>query len=710
MRAVLAALAVMWAFGASAAAQQAPANPNIRAELHSVSAAVAPGDRFTILLTQHIRDGWHTYWRNPGVSGEPMHLAWTTPGFAVSEPQWPAPSVLLLGPLVSYGYSHEVTFPIEVTAPRNARVGTTATLRANATWLVCSDQICVPEQATLVLNVPIVAQGMIDPQQARSASQATNTLPAASQAEARITAGEPAHLSIGLRENGRAIATESRNFYFFPYDRDAVHAGGAQHPRAGAGGVSLVLTAGVDGPLGQAPLSGVLTYEEPAYGDVGGVTWMRRAIEVNASPGAALAETDEQGAKFSSDNPVGVLEGAETAAVAAPEMSVLVAALFAFLGGLILNLMPCVLPVLAVKALSLTDSTQRGAARRHGALYFAGCLATFVALALVLVTLRAGGDAVGWGFQLQSPLVTSLLALLFFAIGLNLLGVFHLGGSVQNTGAGAAARGGDAGAFFTGALAVVAATPCTAPFMAGAIGAALTQSAGATLAIFAALGAGFALPLTAIHFLPGLQRLMPKPGVWMERVRNVLAFPMFAAATWLAWVLTQQAGANGALALLLLTVALAFALMAARWGKAWLVAGLIVLACAAAFTWRPLLGAETASALRAEPWSTVRVTQARSEGHGVFVNFTAAWCITCQANEISVLSRPEIAEAFARRRVVYLKADWTNGDAAIAAELAAHGRAGVPLYLYYPPGNTAPIVLPQILSEAAINEAIAGVR
>jgi thiol:disulfide interchange protein DsbD len=280
---------------------------------------------------------------------------------------------------------------------------------------------------------------------------------------------------------------------------------------------------------------------------------------------------------------------------------------------------------------------------------------------------------------------------------------------VQNTGATAVARGGDAGAFFTGALAVVAATPCTAPFMAGAIGAALTQSAGATLLIFAALGTGFALPLTLMHFLPGLQHILPKPGAWMERVRNVLAFPMFAAAAWLAWVLTQQAGANGGLALMLLVAALGFALMVARWGRAWLIAGLVVFAIVAAFEWRPLTSSAAPAALRADAWSAARVAQLRAEGRAVFVNFTAAWCITCQANELSVLSRPEVADAFARNGVVYLKADWTNQDPAIAAELAAHGRAGGPLYLYYPRGDAPPIVLPQILSEAAINEAIAGV-
>lgn len=697
MRALLAALAMAAPLIAPATAQPAPAAANIQAELHSARAAVAPGERFTIMLTQHIRDGWHTYWRNPGVSGEPMRLTWTAPGFTVGEPQWPAPSVLLLGPLVSYGYSGEVSFPIEVTAPRTARAGSIATLRAAASWLVCSDQICIPEEATLILNVPIAAQGRDDPARAPRVAGALAALPRPLNSEAHISAGAPARLSIALPE-----AAAARNFYFFPFDRDAVRANNAQHARVGPAGVSFELTAGADGDLGRAPVSGLLTYETSEGG-----RWISRSAEISAQPGGVIAGTDARSAAVSDDSPIAILEGASPAAESAESMSLLVAALFAFLGGLILNLMPCVLPVLAVKALSLAGSAQRGAARRHGVFYFVGCLATFVGLAIVLVALRAGGDAVGWGFQLQAPWATSLLALLFFAIGLNLLGVFHLGGSAQGIGASAAARGGDTGAFFTGVLAVVAATPCTAPFMAGAIGAALTQSTAATLAIFAALGAGFALPITAIHFLPGLQRLLPKPGAWMERVRNVLAFPMFGAAAWLAWVLTQQTGANGALALLLLAVVLGFALMAARWGRAWLIVGLVALALVAAFAWRPLLGGEAASALRSDAWSAARVAQLRAEGRPVFVNFTAAWCITCQANEIGVLSRPEIVEAFARNRVIYLKADWTNQDAAIAAELAAHGRAGVPLYLYYPPGNAPPVVLPQILSVETINETIA---
>jgi thiol:disulfide interchange protein DsbD len=380
----------------------------------------------------------------------------------------------------------------------------------------------------------------------------------------------------------------------------------------------------------------------------------------------------------------------------------------AFIGGLILNIMPCVLPVLAVKGLSFAGGVKAGEARRHGLFYLAGVMTTFLALATLLITLRGAGDAVGWGFQLQAPWVTSALALLFFTIGLNLLGVFSISGSAQGLGASLAARGGDVGAFLTGALAVIAATPCTAPFMAGAIGAALTQSAGTTLLIFAALGLGFALPLTALHFAPGLQRLIPRPGPWMERLKNVLAFPMFAAAVWLAWVLAEQTGPTGVLALLSVATALALVLFVGRWGRASLVAALIALGVTTALAWRPLLGVETRAVLASAPWSAARVAELRTEGRGVFVNFTAAWCVTCKANEF-VLQTPAVARAFADANVAYLVADWTNRDDAIAAALAEHGRAGVPLYLYYPPGEEA-IVLEQgiILSQELVLETIAG--
>lgn len=698
---IMAALAGL-VLAASAAAQ--PVNSgNVEGELHSARAAVAPGERFTIVLRQNINEGWHTYWRNSGDSGEPTELTWSAPAGWIAGPlQWPAPEPAPFTTIVNYGYHGEVFFPIEISVPANARVGETVTLTAEAYWLVCSD-ICIPETATLTLRVPVEAVGRDDPTWAPRVQQAVAALPRQEAGvEARITAGSPARLSIALPDGGGDI----RNPHFFTYDRDVMAHSEAQRPRVGAAGLSFDIPPGVAPNLGQAPVEGVVTFEQLRGGQ-----WIRRAMEIVAQPGEALAGTAEDRAVITDDYPLAEIENAAWPAEA-PQLTplaVLVTLGLAFLAGLILNIMPCVLPVLSVKALAFAHGAHTGQARRHGVLFLAGVLTTFLALAGLLIALRAGGEALGWGFQLQEPWVIAGLALLFFVIGLNLVGVFEFGGGgVENLGAGLAARGGDLGAFFTGALAVVAATPCTAPFMGGAIGAVLTQSTLVTLLIFTFLALGFALPLTLLHFAPALQKLIPKPGDWMERVRNVLAFPMFVTAALLAWVLAEQTGSGGVLALLVVATAVGFAFFVGRWGRVWLVIGVIAVLGTAALTWRPLLGIERAAALAEEPWSPERVAQLRSEGRGVFVNFTAAWCITCKVNEGAALSSRRVALAFADEGVVYLKADWTNRDDIIAAALAEYGRVGVPLYLFYPAGGGDPVVLPQVLNENLVIETISG--
>lgn len=673
---------------------------NVEAELHSARAAVAPGETFTVVFRQSIREHWHTYWRNPGDSGEATDLTWTSPpGAQVGPIQWPTPEAIPFAFLVNYGYSGEVLFPVEVTAPANAAIGETLTFTADAYWLVCSD-ICIPEEAQVRFAVPVAAQGADDATWAPRIAAAVSALPTRDpRVEARI--GADGVLSVAMLALG-----DIRNPRFFPFSREVMRNDQPQRPRVGATGLSFTLTQGVSENLGQVPVEGVVAYEVRD-----GAGWTRRGLEIVAQPGEALPGTSDQPATISEDYALAELEGgAAGVAVQAPAMdavALLTALALAFIGGLILNIMPCVLPVLSVKALSFAGGVQAGEARREGLLYFAGVMATFLVLAGLLIVLREAGEAVGWGFQLQAPWVTSTLALLFFIIGLNLLGVFSIGGSLQNTGGALTARGGSAGAFFTGALAVIAATPCTAPFMAGAIGAALTQPAAVTLAIFAALALGFALPLTALHFAPGLQKLIPKPGAWMERVRNVLAFPMFAAAVWLAWVLAEQAGPAGVAALLSVAAAIAFALFVSRWGRAWMVAGAVAIALTAALMWRPLVGAETHAVLASEPWSPERVAEMRADGRGVFVNFTAAWCVTCKVNEGAALATPRVAQGFADANVAYLVGDWTNRDDAIAAALAQHGRAGVPLYLYYPPVGDV-VVLPQVLTQDLVLETIAG--
>lgn len=682
MRRFWAALLAMMALAWPALAQPVR-TANVEAELHSSRAVIAPGERFTIVLRQTVREGWHTYWINPGAAGEPTLINWRLPaGFEAGPIRWPFPKAIAFETLVNYGYSGEVLLPVEIVAPARLRPGQAITLNAHATWVVCSD-ICVFEEGEFALPLSVAATGRDDPRWGPRIAAALAALPAPFDAggalTARVTPGATPRLSLKLA--GQTL----RDPYFFPYSRDAIDPSLPQNASFGAAGVSFDLAGGVDPNIGRTRLDGVI-----AFTDSSGV---RRAYEVFAEPGEPLPDT----------------AGARQLEAPAMGAAALIAALgLAFIGGLILNIMPCVLPVLSVKALSFAGGAHAGQARRHGMLYLAGVLATFLALAGLLIALRGAGAAVGWGFQLQAPWVTSALALLFFAIGLNLLGVFSIGGGAQNTGAGLTARGGDAGAFFTGALAVVAATPCTAPFMAGATGAVLTQSAPVTLLIFAALALGFAAPMTALSFAPALQRLIPKPGAWMERARNVLAFPMFAAAVWLAWVLTEQTGAMGVLALLSLAAALAFALFVGRWGRVWLAVGLVALALTAAFSWRPLLGLQSEAALVSEAWSPAREQALRDEGRPVFVNFTAAWCVTCKVNELAALSSHRVVAAFSGANVAYLKADWTNRDATIANALAAHGRAGVPLYLYYPAGGGPARVLPQILSETLMLEVIEG--
>jgi thiol:disulfide interchange protein/DsbC/DsbD-like thiol-disulfide interchange protein len=677
MRLLITLAAVLFAALASPAEAQLLGPRRVETSLHASRAAIAPGESFTVVLRQRILEGWHTYWRNPGAAGEPTDITWTLPpGFEAGPIQWPAPHPLLALGLVNYGYSDEVLLPIEMRASANARPGDTAQFTANIYLVVCSEDTCVPEESTVSFSLPIAAQGRDDPEWAARIAELLANLPRRDDSvTAHITAGEPATLSVAL--------PNVREPYFFAFNRDAVDYGEDQRASSGAEGFSITLPPGVE-PPGEEPIEGLLTYIDGSGA--------RRAAEITATPGPVLPDTS----------------GVQYAAAASLDAASLFAAIaLAFLGGLILNIMPCVLPVLSVKALSLAGGAQAGQVRRHGALYFVGVMATFLALALALLALRGAGEAVGWGFQLQAPWVTSALALLFFVIGLNLLGVFNIGGGAQNVGAGLAARSGDAGAFFTGVLAAIAATPCTAPFMAGAIGVAVTQSPATMLAIFAALGLGFALPLTLLHFVPGLQRLLPKPGPWMERAKQVLAFPMFAAAIWLAWVLAEQTGAVGVQSLLNVAAALGFLLFVGKWGRAWLAIGALVLVGALAMSWRPILGVERETALVSEPWSPARVTELRSQARGVFVNFTAAWCITCKANELAALSSPRVTQAFENENIVYLVADWTNRDETIAAALAEHGRAGVPLYIYYPP-DAEPKVLPQLLSEALILETIEG--
>ena len=690
--AVIAILAiVVLALPASAA----PLNtPHVEAELHAARSAVAPGETFTVLLRQKMIPNWHVYWLNPGDSGEPTTLAWTKPdGVDIAPMRFPAPVIYALGPIVNYVHYGEIHYPMDVTVPADWPVGRPLTLSARAAWLVC-EEICIPEEGDVSISIPVAAVGADDPIWAARAQEAIAALPTeAPEATLRADTSTGFALQIDAPTDSafaRTLARGLRNARYFPYSQTLIDHGAEQTVSFENERITV-----------SAPLSLAFETAPPAFdgvlkGEVRSAdgAWRPMAFAVGAPP-------PEREPAIPPSQPPQQQQAAAGGLLAAIAL--------AFVGGLILNVMPCVFPVLSIKALSLAQAEPQ-TARTHGLLFLAGVLATFLVLAAGLIVLQAAGQSAGWGFQLQEPAVIAALALLFFVIGLNLVGAFEIGGSVQNFGGGLAEKRGGGGAFFTGALAVIAATPCTAPFMAGALGWAATAPPAQALAVFAGLGLGFAAPFTLLSFAPGLRTLLPKPGPWMERFRQILAFPMFGAAVWLVWVLTSQTGQNGAGAILSLMVAVAFAFWAWRQGGlVWRASGLAAAAFVALLTWPSLTAVPapmTEIAAADDRWSVAAVEAARAEDRPVFVNFTADWCVSCKYNEAVALSRPAVQDAFAAQGVVYLKGDWTRRDADIAAELKTHGRAGVPLYLYYAPEAAAPIVLPQLLTEGLVLQTI----
>ncbi|MCO6415898.1 thioredoxin family protein [Siccirubricoccus sp. KC 17139] len=675
-RLLLALLLLLAAPLARAAESEAVTSPRATVTLLAAPAAVAPGEEFRLALRLRLAPGWHSYWRNAGDAGAPPEV---TLNLAATPIEWPAPRRIPFGPLVNFGYEGEVLLPFRATTPAGLQPGETLALEAEASWLVC-EQVCIPEEGRFRLELPVAATGRPDPALAPLFTAAEAAAPRSSPWPARAAiAGTSGSLTL----EGEGLAPGAiREAFFFPQESGVLENAAPQPLGLGAGRLTLGLTA----MAGAAParLEGVVVLTDAAG--------VRAAYQVSAPVG-------------------GVPEAAP------PGLPLARALLFALLGGLLLNLMPCVFPVLAMKAMALArlSGAARAEVRAHAASYTAGVLATFLALAALLILLRQAGIAAGWGFQFTAPAFVALLAWLMLAVGLNLSGVYALGGAVSAGGA-LAARGGHLGSFATGALAVLVATPCTAPFMATAVGTALALPAPQTLAVFAALGLGLALPYALLGLFPGLARHLPRPGAWMERLRQGLAFPMYAAAAWLAWVLAQQAGPEGLGLLLAGAVLTGFAAWALGLAQRSVAAGrragrvLAVLAGLGALALLPGLAAAPPPAVAAEageePWSAARVAALQAEGRPVLVNLTAAWCITCQVNERLVLRTAPVQAALSARNAAYLKGDWTNGDAAITALLREHGREGVPLYLVYPPGGGVPELLPQVLTQGMVLRAL----
>lgn len=714
--AILAALAAPLALLAAPVHAEVVKTGHLEVELVSQEAGAVPGSTVFVALRQKIQPKWHTYWRNPGDAGDATKIAWTLPaGWTAGDIVWPTPERVRVGPLQDYAYHGEVLLPVPITVPASAKVGETVTLKADAAFLVC-EEICVPEDATVTLSLPVVAgPAKPDPKWGEPLAAVLAATPKPAGLKAVWTRdGEALKLSVtGALLKGADFS----DAYFFPYSGKAIDHAAPQAIERGSEGLTLTLTPGFDfGPEASASptrLDGVLALKGGAYEitAVEGPT-PKGSVGLGSLPAAGAGATGP---------------GSGAAAPASGVGGLPLALAFAFLGGLILNLMPCVFPILSMKAASLAAHAHDARKTRvQGLAFLAGVVATFLALAGLLIAVRAGGEAVGWGFQLQSPAVVAALALLMLLVALNLSGVFEVGAGAQGAAARVSAGSGAAGAFLTGALAVIVAAPCTAPFMAGALGFALTQPPVFALLVFLALALGFAAPFVALAFAPVLLRRLPKPGPWMDVLKHALAFPMYGAAAWLVWVFSQQAGGVALALLLAAAVLVAFAAWAYGLGEARRFAGKTPLV-AFGFALAGLAGgifltvgalrlpdpavarpqtAQAGPGLASEPWSPERVAALQAEGKVVMVDFTADWCVTCKVNEKTALSGQRLAEAFKAQGAVLLKADWTRRDATIAAALAEHGRAGVPLYLVYPKEGGAPQILPQLLTEGLVIEAV----
>lgn len=709
-------LLLMALLPAAVSAQQAddPFKRRVQASLIAEVETVAPGKPFWVAMRQVIDPGWHTYWRNPGDSGQPTELQWDLPpGFQASAIHWPLPEAIPTGPLVNYGYSNEVLLPVRISPPQTLPDGPLR-LAADARWLVC-EEICIPEEGRIELTLmpspageaarPSFSLGDI------AAARRQVPVPGEWQAEARIE-GDLIALTVVAPDLDRAALSD---LYFFPDDWGLIDHAAAQTVTWTDQGPVLTLQRGDlrDEPV--TALSGVLAMTEAlgAQGVRQGFTLAAGKV-VDLSPAAT-------GAATTAGSGGGAAHADDVAASPSGGIGLFQALLFAVLGGLILNLMPCVFPVLSLKALAIARHGQGEAAvrRAHGGAYFAGVLASFGVLGGLLLGLRATGALLGWGFQFQTPGFVLAMAALFFALGLSLSGVFSLGATITGLGTGLAERRGLAGSFFTGVLASIAATPCTAPFMGAAIGFALGQPPLTAFLILQALAVGFALPLTLVSFSTTLARLLPRPGAWMDTLKQVLAFPLYASAGWMVWVLSEQVGSDGVLAAAVALTAIGFAAWLygrseGRWQGALVALAIAVLALVGAWPLTesdPHRPSRQAAALEdgSEAFTAERLRALRADGQAVFVNFTAAWCITCKVNEKVALASPEFVTALRTYNVAYLKGDWTQRDPEIAGILKRYGRAGVPLYLLYPAGDPdgPPEVLPQLLTEAMIVERLA---
>ncbi len=651
----------------------------VQAELVSRFHDAVPGTEFEIGLLLRHDSKWHTYWKSTGDTGLPTRIQWSLPqGWHASEILWPTPDVFKIGDLVNYGYGDEVLLPVRISVPASAKVGSVQDIKAEVSWLMCADQ-CVPGKASLTLAVQ-VADKDGGATKASTLFEASHTAMPSPLSDASGVFDPKTH---AVRVTFKS--TEPfHHFYVFAEGDDSVVYGAPQSVSRSADKISVTLQ-GTDELKAGSQFSGVFAADGgPRKGGWAG------SFSVPLESGTVAAPT------VSDDTP-------QTG------LSSWLAVAMAFIGGLILNVMPCVFPVLSLKILSLVQDRQRINLPLHGVVFTLGVLLTMLVLAGVLIAVKSAGISVGWGFQLQSPIFVASLAVIFAAISVNLLGWFEFscvrvsGGSYSNS---------LLNCFATGVLAVVAASPCTAPFMGAALGYALTASIRESIFVFLALGLGMSLPWLVLSLFPVLTAWMPKPGAWMNVFRKLMAIPMLLTMIWLLWVLSQQVSFTALVLYIAAVISLCvclflygklqFSLLTAKLPIV-LSAACAVLLFAAASS--PLFRQPDAAVQAADAWSPQAVENALKAGKPVFVDFTASWCVTCQANKIAVLDREDIREAFKQHGVVFLVADWTNQNPDITQALESFGRSGVPLYiLYSPDGKTT--VLPELLTKNIVIEAL----
>ncbi len=657
---------------------------HVTTRLVLAQSALAPKSDAFLALDIKLEDGWHVYWQNAGESGLPVDAKVITPeGVKAGPTHWPAPITFVTDTIVNYGYHDAVTLLVPLNVAENI-AGGSANLKVNIEYLVCKD-LCVPESVELTLDAPMV-KDMAAVQPNPALENWLKTVPMIAKADgAWQQTGKQFTLVFKRSELPKNMQEGPWSFY--PADTGAWNVSAPLTLEEQGGILQIKGTQGT-GALPEV-LAGVVVQEQENA---------RYALQANFKKDVVIAVASDTASQ--------------------PLWQIF---LFALLGGLILNLMPCVFPVLSLKALTITKQAAADPhkIRAHGLAYTAGILLCFVGLAAILLALRASGEALGWGFQLQSPAFVAGLSMLFLLLGLNLSGVFEWPLLGTNAAAKLTGNASVGGSFLTGFLAAIVATPCTAPFMGAALGVAVTQPAAIALSVFAALGLGLALPFLLLSFVPSLARFLPKPGAWMEVFKQALAFPLYATVAWLLWVLAQQTDDHALLMVLLALVWVAllawswrFMERRAVWARLlWLVIGVgVIISVLQPLEAMPaqcgVVGQTHEKTLAAKNFSPSDVQTLRAQNKAVLVNATAAWCITCQVNEHTTFSSEKVRVAFEENQVTYMVADWTNRDPAITAWLAEFGRNGVPLYVYYPPENAPPVVLPQILTPSTVIEAV----